>query len=455
MVKVAARYAVSLSIVLAGCGADAPGADAGFDGGADAGLDGGAGPLPDAGAVCSEPWPDLQWGTALDDEVSALAVDDAGRLFVAGFERGRVDGSRLEPMGDAVGVVSWWDPSGAPLGAARADTPSADVIEDVLPTGSGQALVLGRTLGTFAGQTAGGQYDAFLATLTLGDGELRGLVQIGGRHPEHPRRLVRSGDRWAAVGYTDVYVPTNFVEDFEDPLVITGRWAAGALEDAEAARWPSVETDFAQAGQLLDDGSDDLVVAHHSTAGPDRGAWLRRRRTDGTDAWATRLTTTGFDSAMVVLPAGDSESVWLFGSTFAALGDRAYGQLDAYAARERLSDGVVLEALQAGTSESDWVLGAARASDGTLYVVGETGGSFTGGGVAEGEAQAFAIRWAADGQWSGSWQRDTPGLDVARAVVVDACGRVLVGGYSTGPIAGGALGGRDAFVVQASFEPRP
>lgn len=454
------------SMVAACPGGDGPElADAGpyWDGGTtiDAGpaldgghaLDGGfpfdgGGPPPG----CEARWPGVRFGTAGDDAVHALAVDGEGRVIVGGFERGERGEGQLAPSGDAAAFVSWLGLDGNTLGSAQIDTPSADVIEDLVAGEDGWVRAVGRTLGALPGATSGGQYDAFFAKFRFGEGGPVHHIQLGGPQPEHPRRLAVVGDSWFAVGYTDIYVPSNYVEEWEDPLFATVSFGPAGFSEGSLSRWSTPETDFSQDILPVGDGTGDLLITYHGTVGGRRGAWLVRRSPAGEERWRARLTATGYDSAVAVLP-GPDRHVRVIGSTFAPVGPVAYGEMDVFVADVRLADGLVAGIVQSGGPGADWVHDAVAGPDGSVYVAGETDRDFISGEPTD--ISAFVLQVGGDGEPIAVWQGDAPGYDAALTVAVDGCGRVLVGGWTEGSLNPGvpSAGHRDGFVVEAVLTP--
>lgn len=434
--------------------ADSGPADGGpADGGpADGGpADGGPGP----GRPCDRPFPTQVLGTPLDDAVNTLTLDHEGRIVVGGYRGGLAHQATLSPIGSATGFVSWLEPDGREAASATLETPDADVVEDLAVLEGGRVLALGRTLGTLPGQARGGQYDLVFAVFEPGRASPIDAIQLGDRYPEHPRRLALGPDGPLAVGYTDVYVPTNYVEAMEEPLVQRARWEEGRLRPGEAYRGATGATDFYQDARFAGDGTDDLLVAYQMTAGSRRGAWLLRVTPEGREVWGTRISRSGYDSAMVLLPAADG-LMRVVGSTFEILGESAYGQQDVYVLTARISDGAIVGAAQYGTSETDWVWDAALGPDGDIHLVGETLGSFDGASPAPGFFRAFAMRLDPAGAPRGVFIAGAS-ESVARAVAVDTCGRALVGGETWGPLeeGGPSWGGADGFILEALYEPPP
>ena len=111
------------------------------------------------------------------------------------------------------------------------------------------------------------------------------------------------------------------------------------------------------------------------------------------------------------------------GSTFETLGERAYGQQDAFVAVIEPDTGNLVRVWQAGTEHSEWVTGLAVGPDGAVWVAGER--------IAEDPSSlgVFAIRFSAEGEVTGTWS-DAAGHEAsATSIAVDACGRAFVGGW--------------------------
>jgi hypothetical protein len=106
-----------------------------------------------------------QFGSASSDAAHSVAVDGAGNVLVAGSTGGTLEGQTS--AGDYDAFVRKFDSSGALLVTRQFGSASVDNASSVAVDGSGNALVAGRTGGTFAGQTNAGGMDAFVTRLRL------------------------------------------------------------------------------------------------------------------------------------------------------------------------------------------------------------------------------------------------------------------------------------------------
>jgi hypothetical protein len=144
---------------------------------------------------------------------------------------------------------------------------------------------------------------------------------------------------------------------------------------------------------------------------------------------------------------GDSGDPFVAGYTLGVLENQASaGGHDAFAVRFSRS-GERLWTHQWGTSEDDYVYGAARGKS-AVFVAGYTEGAFEGASNA-GEADAFISKLDDDGNLLWTRQLGTSATDYAQALHVDAAGAVLVTGYLAGDFGFDPdLGAEDAFLAK-------
>ncbi|MBN1210729.1 MAG: SBBP repeat-containing protein [Myxococcaceae bacterium] len=410
-------------------------------------------------SLCERPGPQgMQFGTALGDEALALGTGPDGALYVAGFENGVMGQSNLGPEGQARGFVLRVGASGQVEWRRSLDTPGVDAVEAlVVEPGGARVWAAGRTTGAFEGFSAKGQFDGFLASLTA-EGMSRVEFQWGDERPQHPVRLsLEPGGAVVVAGYDDIYVPSNYVEAWEDPFLLRlERGSEGAWGQAWLQSRDSNESDM-HTGVSVGQGAESYVSGN-ILAGASRGAFVQRRDTRGEVVWSRWLSQFQFDTAaaVVALPGGD---VVVAGTTFGAVGDQPLrGDQQAYVARLDGATGETRWVTQAGTPGSEFVTALAVDARGHAYVAGDTGGRFEGATGEQGDADPFVLEFGSDGVLLGTWQHGSAGGgdDHVADVAVDACGRVFIAGYTRGAfIAGSAASGdRDAFLAPVTFNPR-
>jgi Tol biopolymer transport system component len=159
------------------------------------------------------------------------------------------------------------------------------------------------------------------------------------------------------------------------------------------------------------------------------------------DASGFELWTARFDSGQESCTSGvavDAQNnIYVAGDTDIALpGQILVGQRDAFV-RVYSPDGVEIRTLQFGTG--GWVDATAIAvsSDGVLYIVGRTDGSFSGNAPEDDWTRAFVRAYDSTGMelWTDQFGPDM-GWAGATGVAVDQVGRVFVAGNTSGNIPG-------------------
>jgi hypothetical protein len=409
---------------------------------------------PDAGirvgcVQVPETWADggLQWGTDKSDELLDAVVDRSGRLYLAGYENGALT-ENIIPAGLAVGAL-WTLPHGAAQMEPRVlQRFSSSVAIDALTVhpATGALYFAGRTTGAFPGYTSQGKQD-----LVLGDvdpsGAPRVLFQGGDAYPQHPTRLAfdAAGELFVA-GYDDTNVEQSVVTRWEHPFVLRLHPEGGALQEVWWHRWDTENEQDVLMG--LGVGSGGVYVSGAVTSGgPNAGPFVRKLDGQGQTLWSRKQSSIAFDmvAAVHVLPDGD---VLVAGTTFLELGAQQYGEQDAVVQRLDPATGEPRWTAQFGSAGPEWVMDMdVDPVDGSITLVGETLGTLDPARPNAGDYDAMLIRFSSTGQLLGTQQWGTPGDERASAVAVDACGRAVVVGYTTGALLGPNRGSRDAFVV--------
>ncbi len=425
--------------------------DAGLpeDGGepGDAGLPADGGDPTDAGSPCDVAWTDVQFGGALDDEITDLRIGDDGTLYLTGYEGGLTGVTNIEPTGDALGFVRALHPDGSAGWKTTFDTTGTDTVES-LALVPGGFRIAGRTTGAFPNHTNQGQQDTFVAALDA-VGTVTRIVQTGSVKPQHPRRISTFGEFLYVGGQDDDYVPTNtnYVESWSDTTLAAFEEHADGTVRAWDWALGSAGTDFGTSVLAVPGG---VFLSGMSDSGAQRGPFVRRFSSDADFLWGARLTQVALDAAadLALTPGGD---LLVAGSTLTQVGAVSYGEMDAFVMRIDPVSGTLLAKWQAGGPDTDWVTGMDVDAAGNVYLTGVTWGKIDPDATFHGDEDAFVLRFDASGQRTGWWQEGTPGLDTPSAVRVDRCGRVFVAGYTEGPLAGAHEGRRDAFVRRVTF----
>lgn len=355
--RMPALLAAFLLATLAGCG--------GGDG--DSGPGPGPGEPPPVTPACPD-WPATHQLTETGAMITdVLTVSPCG-LLVSGFFGAA---NPFEPAGDTKGFVLRLT-----LGADGVvredwrhllDSNGTDVVSRIEPYGDG-IRYLGWTDGAIAGLPAHGKSDVLIGRLDAA-GQPQGLSRLGDERPNRPLRLIDlSGGTHALIGNDEVYVPTNYVEAWEDPW-IAGVGSSGGgygLQWLRRANTAVGDRYFDVVG--LADGS--LLLARGTDAGPSGGITLERGLPDGTQTWAMQLTQGRFDGVGALHLASPGKAL-VYGSTFQDLGGGVVGGADLFVVELDLASGASRLVAQLGTIETDWAT-AMVVTGGRMYLVSET-----------------------------------------------------------------------------------
>jgi hypothetical protein len=162
--------------------------------------------------------------------------------------------------------------------------------------------------------------------------------------------------------------------------------------------------------------------------------------------WANQTGTSGTDVAYA-LTRDDEGGLYVGGYTTGSWGSAGTG-----------GESVVV-VKYSSIGDVEWVgqipvLGGGNAkaiafdAAGSVYAGGDTNGDL--GGPSAGAADAFVVKYSADGQLLWARQFGTSTEDRANAVAVDAVGNVFVAGFTAGSLAAPLLGSRDIVIAKYS-----
>ena len=382
-----------------------------------------------------------QWGTARDDEALALVAARGGGAYVGGYTGGTLRLSDVGPVGDSRGYVRRIDARGAVQADIALDTEDTDVVDALAEAPDGRIYVAGRTRGAFPGAVQAGQFDAF--TALLAQGSVAAVRQFGDERPQHPRRLALAGTRLLLAGFDDIYVPTNYVVDWEN-------WFAAELSAADLSetwRIPSRTAwgDLASAVAVDEEGA--IYVAGANTGGTQAGIWLRKLDAQGQQVWGSRLSSTALDSAAALVVRSDG--------TLLLAGTRAGGSQPVVFTIDRASGAPTATLVPPGNLTGTAAMDMTVDAQGNLYLAGLTSGAITPRYTNRGSYDPFVMRFDRSGTLTGSWQAGSEKDEEPTAIAIDSCGRVLIAGWTDGVIVPGAAsaGGRDAFLLSVALQP--
>jgi hypothetical protein len=273
-----------------------------------------------------------QFGGAGADVASAVAVDQAGSVFVSGTTSSSLAEGVQPKSFDA--FVRRYDAAGNEGWTRQLGTEGGDNARDVTVDQANHLLVAGSTEGTLPGQVSGKGFDAFVASFDT-DGRTLWIRQFGSTGDDFGVAVAadREGNVFVAgtagealSGRPSPGGRTAFLTQFDQTGVAlwTDQFDTGAADDA----W-----DVAVAGE----GTAYLVGATQRALPGQRAAgridaFVRQYGPGGREVWTRQYGTPEDDYALAVAVDQDRGLV-IAGSTRGTLDDRAHGNLDAYALR--------------------------------------------------------------------------------------------------------------------------
>jgi hypothetical protein len=396
------------------------------------------------------------------DEATDVLVGPNGLIYVSGYENGTFGQSSVDPSGNARGIINAYEyrsasqslekVSGRTFGSSHS---SAEVIEALAlhPSASGSSFDIyfaGRTNGPYAG-THAGQFDTFAGWLPPSGNSPR--IQQGTVRPQHPRRLVVTASRDLIIGgYDDIYIPSNFVEAWEDPFVTKVRRSGAGL--TPVAGWPiysnTPNSDVVLGMAAAPHDGAPIYLAGTTLTGSGRGMFVKKFGADGALEWHSQQSPVGLDvaAALAVLP---DDNVLFAGATYLQLGEQSFGEQDAVV-RLLTPNNQVLWTKQYGTEFSEILTDMTVDAAGDIYLVGETLGSFDPLVPNQGESDIFVLKLSPNGDLKAAFQLGSEGDDHPSSIAVGADGNIYVAGYTTAKLFANRdhVGGRDGFVFRVT-----
>jgi hypothetical protein len=292
-----------------------------------------------------------------------------------------------------------------------------------------------------------------------------GAIQIGDERPQHPVRLgLGPNNKILIAGYDDIFIPSNYVAALSHGFLaeLTGGaaptftptedfWHRSAYFDGPPPP-PSIQ-DFTTGVAIAATGDGAMYVSSTVDGHPDqRGMFLTKFDASGQTIWTKQLSNTAGDylAAVGLGPTGD---LFVGGAASVQIAGVEVGQQDAFVAKVDKATGQVLWAVVPSSPESDFPTAMTFDPAGNVYLTGQTLGTIAGGATNKGGVDIFVVKVGQSGGILSSWERGSAGDDMAAGIAVDACGQVLVGGFTTGALIAGqpSAGRRDMFLVKADL----
>ena len=357
--------------------------------------------IEEGGYTCAQPL----WAKVLGDSgaqsATAVAVDAAGNVYVAGGVDGAIDlgGGALVSAGGTDIFVAKFSETGQHIWSERFGA-------------GGQQLVSGLAVDATGNVTITGHYDG---AFSIGGSSLLVGAPFFADHPGFVARLDATGaPQWAhAFGLSGFVLPYAVAVDSAGSTVV-----AGSFDSCLTSKL----VNFVAQCTLASAGLYDAFVAKLDASG--NVLWAKAF---GNSSDQTARAVAVDSSNSIYLAGGFRGSINFGGSTHVASAaqDNVFvAKLDA--------NGAYGYSLAFGDDSAQRAYGVAVDSAGAAFVVGTMNGTMTAGGTtltSAGGSDAFLVEVAANGNVGWAKRFGDAGIEQAlRGVVVDGAGRILVAG---------------------------
>jgi len=382
-----------------------------------------------------------QDGTRGIDSGWAVAAD-ATRVYLGGIERGNCKGG----VGHAHAFVRAYDVAGNETWEQDFGSPRGDGVSGVA-VDSSNVVAVGFTDGTLPGQVSSGERDAFVRAFNL-DGTVAWTRQFGTSSADEAAGVALDATGIYVTGTTfgtfpgaaTAYNADVFVTKFDRSgnLVWTRQFGS---TPSLVPPGPTAGMDWANGIAAVPAGVavvGDVVqgtLPGQSMLGNQDG-FIRLYDSGGNEIWTRQFGTSGGDGAEGV--TGDSSGIYVVGGTGGSFsGYTRRGSGDAYI-RCYSASGDEVWTRQFGTKEYDVARGVAADSSG-IYVAGRTDGTLP---AARGKGLAYVKAYGIDG--SESWTRQFGTLEASRYPLINyaVTGALSVAVSPGGVFASGTLWGK-------------
>ncbi len=396
--------------------------------------------------VCSAWSQGRMLGTASNDRLLDVLVDDSGEVYLAGFENGTVGQTTVDPSGAARGVLLRLDRQGNVLNRFNlpANGPSSIEALSMNPQ-TGELAFAGRIHGSLTGTSHGDSFDMLLGWLDIVSWQSQ-VNQYVDNRPQHPTRIQHGQDGTLVVaGFDDIYVPGNYVEAWENPLLASAIRQGSEYVLSWTLNTETSYTDF-YFGLAVDALDGSIYVTGHSDGGAERGMFVKKYDAQGQLLWQRQLSGMVADSGAVIQRLADGHLLFA-GSSVLPLGGSSYGGLDGVVLKLDSRNGAVIWGTQFGSSDNDWVTDMTLDRYGNIYLTGETFGALVPGRQNPDRNAVFMVKFDAGGIVVQVEQWNSGAYETATAIAVDACEQVFISGYTKGGLTGSNAGQEDGFVI--------
>lgn len=271
-----------------------------------------------------------QFGSEFRDKPSDVEVDDQGNVYVAGVTRVALPGQ--SKIGNEDVFIRKYDSDGNEIWTRQFGTQGTDQISNIALDGRGHIYVVGPTSGEFPGQTGSGKYDAYLSQFDV-NGNAIWTRQFGTVDTETAIDVVADGEgRVYAVGFMRIAIPGQRVGVVQNSL--THRFDSDGNQ-VWSREFGTIDEDFA-TNVAVDAAGDVYVVGRTDGAFPGQinfggdDAFVRKYDSDGEEIWTYQFGSQAGDNVRDIMLDGTG-NLYIVGRTNGVLaGQERQGLSDAF-----------------------------------------------------------------------------------------------------------------------------
>jgi hypothetical protein len=315
---------------------------------------------------------DLSWtryfGTPEGTENSGLAVDGFGNVYISGNTFGNLSAANA---GDTDVFLRKYNSTGTLQWSQQFGTSGLDFGSSVSTDGEGNVYVSGGALGTLSGAIGSG---SVFTRKYKGDGTPLWTTQFGdvGREDKPPTQITadKLGNLYGAstaLGLTQNQLDDVSVFKLDSSGTVVWKHLLGIYSD----NW---------AGGAATDGKGNLYIS--GTAFKTSGhaqSFVSKYDSEGNQLWST-LISDPYQEIENTLAADEQGNVYLAGTTYHIAGGTGYFDEDAFVSKLDPS-GNLLWTHGFSTPTEDEAYGVSDDEHGSIYVSGNSAGSFGGQNV--------------------------------------------------------------------------
>jgi len=404
-----------------------------------------------------------QFGTSSSDYASGITSDRNDNIYATGYTGGTFTGNTSAGRDDA--FVAKYDSSGNQLWVKQFGTSSYDYASGITSNSNGFTYAIGRTEGTFAGNTSAGGYgDAFVVKYDSNGNQLW-VKQFGTTDDDYARDITSDSNGFIyATGSTGGTFAGNTSAGGDDAFVTKYDSSGNQLWvkqfgakgfDYDSYHYES--NDYASG--ITSDSNGNIYATGYiegkgafpgnTSAGGYGDAFVSKYDSSGNQLWVKQFGTTSYDYAYGIT-SDSNGNTYVTGTTLGLFdGNTPAGSWDAFVGKYD-RNGNQLWVKQFGTTGYDYAYGITSDSNGNIYTTGITNGTFAGNTSAgQYNDDAFVAKYDSSGNQLWVKQFGTTGDDSASGITSDRNGNPIAAGSTGGTFSGNSSAGGygDAFIV--------